>query len=252
MTDAIPTTNLVIAGISGAVGGALARHCLQAVEDVRILGLCRRPDAVDTTGLDDRVFLQAWDATTATPDSVRERAEVAFGAPEAGIDLIIYAAGLLHDSDLFPEKRLEDVSSEAMARAFAVNCTGFATLMRGLVPFLRHRRLKKVVAISAKVGSIGDNGFGGWYAYRSAKAALNMVVRNLSIELGRRSRPIACIALHPGTTESRLSEPFQGSLAQLTVHTPAQTAENLWRVIDGLEDASNGQFLSWNGEELPW
>jgi len=121
-----------------------------------------------------------------------------------------------------------------------------------VAPWLRHRRFKTVAAISAKVGSITDNGFGGWYAYRSSKAALNMLVRNLSIELPRKCRPLACVAIHPGTTLSPLSEPFSRSLAQLKVHQPAETAENIARVIGGLTQDNNGQFLDWEGAQLPW
>ena len=72
------------------------------------------------------------------------------------------------------------------------------------------------------------------------------------MELPRRCKPVACVALHPGTTESALSEPFRQSLAQLKVHTPVQTAENLLKVIDELTSDDNGRFLSWDGSELPW
>jgi NAD(P)-dependent dehydrogenase (short-subunit alcohol dehydrogenase family) len=151
-----------------------------------------------------------------------------------------------------PEKRLEDLNADALSHAFAVNATGFALLMRAVAPWLRHRRFKTVAAISAKVGSITDNGFGGWYAYRSSKAALNMLVRNLSIELPRKCRPLACVAIHPGTTLSPLSEPFSRSLAQLEVHQPADTSDNIAGVIEGLTEDSNGHFLSWDGTQLPW
>jgi hypothetical protein len=79
-----------------------------------------------------------------------------------------------------------------------------------------------------------------------------MLVRNLSIELPRRCKPIACVSLHPGTTESALSEPFSQSLAKLKVHTPDETAANLLAVLDSVEEHDNGRFLSWDGSELPW
>ena len=245
--------HVVIAGISGAIGGALATRLLERDMQVKVIGLCRDPEkAPDALRSHQRITLLPWDAEhSGAPGAVAEALE-ALLTKEEGIESFIYAAGLLHGPTMFPEKKLEDLDPQSMARAFAVNATGFGLLIQALLPWLRHRKFKRVVAISAKVGSIGDNGFGGWYAYRSSKAALNMLVRNLSIELPRRCKPIACVSLHPGTTESALSAPFSQSLARLNVHTAEETADNLLNVIDRLADESNGRFLSWDGSELPW
>ncbi|MDI9246517.1 SDR family NAD(P)-dependent oxidoreductase [Marinobacter sp. CHS3-4] len=246
-------TNILIAGVSGAIGHAIAEHYLSASEEVRIIGLCRNPGAVSfDESVKHRVQLLAWDAA-GLPDGKGIQADIErVLTPEEGLDRVIYAAGFLHGQGMKPEKRLEDLNPQALSHAYAVNATGYAVLMQSIAPWLRHRRFKSVVAISAKVGSITDNGFGGWYAYRSSKAALNMLVRNFSIELPRKCKPIACVAVHPGTTLSPLSEPFSRSLAQLTVHEPADTARNIAGVIDGLTEDSNGTFLSWDGSELPW
>lgn len=244
---------VVIAGASGAIGSALAAGLLARDPETRVVGLCRQPgQAPEALRSDERCTLLPWDAEDPEAASAVAEALPSATEPETGLDTFLYAAGLLHDGDMFPEKRLEELSPANMARAFAVNATGFGLLAQALLPWLRHREFKRVAAISAKVGSITDNGFGGWYAYRSSKAALNMLVRNLSIELPRRCKPIACVALHPGTTESALSEPFSQSLAKLKVHKPEQTAANLLQVLDGLADHSNGRFYSWDGSELPW
>lgn len=244
---------VVIAGVSGAIGGALAARLIAQDPQVRVIGLCRDPDAApDILRSHKPSSVLAWDAlSSASPTAVAEALEPLLSRQE-GVDTFIYAAGLLHGPGMFPEKRLEDLNAETMARAFAVNTTGFGLLMQALLPWFRHREFKRVAAISAKVGSITDNGFGGWYAYRSSKAALNMLVRNLSIELPRRCKPIACVSLHPGTTESALSEPFSQSLAKLNVHTASDTAVNLLNVISNVEEENNGQFLSWDGSTLPW
>lgn len=244
---------ILIAGISGAIGRALAEHYLAKDDGLQIIGLCRDPSAVTLdSAVAGRVHLIPWDAASSThPGQIASAIEQVL-APEQGLDGVVYTAGFLHGQGIHPEKRLEDLNADALAHAFAVNATGFAILMRAVAPWLRHRRFKTVAAISAKVGSITDNGFGGWYAYRSSKAALNMLVRNLAIELPRKCRPLACVALHPGTTVSPLSEPFSRSLAQLKVHQPAETAENIANVIEGLTEESNGQFLSWDGSQIPW
>lgn len=244
---------VLIAGISGAIGHALAERLLEQDSELSIVGLCRNPSAVDVgAGTGDRVQLISWDASRSDDAEIlAERLSVALPA-ETGIDTVIYAAGILHGPDMSPEKRLEDLDAGAFAHAFAVNATGFAMLMRAISPWLRHRRFKRILALSAKVGSISDNGFGGWYAYRSSKAALNMLVRNLAIELPRKYRPLACVAVHPGTTISPLSEPFTRSLAQLRVHQPNQTADNILRVAGNLTEDDNGAFLSWDGSVIPW
>ena len=223
---------VVIAGVSGAIGGALANRLLERDSQTSVIGLCRDPEkAPEVLRSHERSTVLPWDAEdSASPAAVAEGLESLL-AREEGIDGFIYAAGLLHGPEMFPEKRLEDLDAGSMARAFAVNATGFGLLTQALLPWLRHREFKRVAAISAKVGSITDNG---------------------SIELPRRCKPIACVSLHPGTTESALSEPFSQSLAKLKVHTAAETAANLVDVLDNVGEGDNGRFLSWDGSELPW
>lgn len=89
-------------------------------------------------------------------------------------------------------------------------------------------------ALSARVGSIGDNRLGGWHSYRASKAALNMILRNLAIEMAR-SHPLAVIAgLHPGTVDTGLSAPFQKGVAEGRLFTPDYSAERLLAVMAGL------------------
>ena len=102
----------------------------------------------------------------------------------------------------------------------------------------------------AKVGSIGDNALGGWYGYRASKAALNQIVKTASIELARRSRQAVCVALHPGTVDTPLSQPF--AKAGLNVRPPAVAAAELLAVLAGLTHAQTGGFFDYRGQALPW
>ncbi|GHD40394.1 NAD(P)-dependent dehydrogenase, short-chain alcohol dehydrogenase family [Marinobacter persicus] len=240
----------LIAGVSGAIGSALAERYLAQTQET-VIGLCRKPEAVSFRLRDDpRVRLLPWQADA--PESLPVDRLADLLASREPLINVVYATGLLHDAAMFPEKRLEDMQPRNMIKAFEVNCLGFGLLMQALAPHLRGRHLKRVAAVSAKVGSVSDNHLGGWYAYRCSKAALNMLVKNLSVELPRRCAPIACVALHPGTTRSALSEPFSQSLAKLTVHEPDETADNLFRVLESLSDKDNGQFINWDGSDLPW
>ncbi|MGC8120043.1 SDR family oxidoreductase [Marinobacter sp. VGCF2001] len=241
----------VIAGVSGAIGAALARRYLEVCPGQTLIGLCRDPEsAPEALRCHESVRVLAWDAEDEQHLDSRGLKAALEASPS--VENIIYAAGLLHDDEMSPEKRLEDIDSQSMIRAYRVNCLGFALLMPHLAPALRGKHFKRIAAVSAKVGSIADNRLGGWYAYRTSKAALNMLVRNLSVELSRRYQPLACVALHPGTTLSGLSAPFQQSLEQLTVHEPEQTADNLFAVLEQLGPDDNGRFFSWDGSELSW
>jgi NAD(P)-dependent dehydrogenase (short-subunit alcohol dehydrogenase family) len=155
---------------------------------------------------------------------------------------------LLHDEILMPEKKLSDLRAENLLKSFAVNAIGPALVLRYFSP-LMSSECSRVVFLSAKVGSIGDNRLGGWYGYRASKAALNMLVKTASIELKRTAPNTIVIALHPGTVNSKFSKPFGGE----TKGRPADLAcREMLQTIDALEARQSGQFLSYNAEVLPW
>ena len=169
-------------------------------------------------------------------------------AGDAPFHLIIHTVGLLHDADLMPEKKLSDLGADNLLKSFFVNAIGPALVMRYFAPLLSNEG-GRMVFLSAKVGSIGDNRLGGWYGYRASKAALNMLVKTASIELKRTMPRAIVIALHPGTVNSKLSKPFggeaKGRLAGLACREMLQT-------IDALKPEQSGQFLSYSAELLPW
>jgi NAD(P)-dependent dehydrogenase (short-subunit alcohol dehydrogenase family) len=107
-------------------------------------------------------------------------------------------------------------------------------------------------ALSARVSSIGDNRLGGWYAYRSSKAALNMIIRTLAIELAVRNKAAICVGLHPGTVETALSKPFLGAPGARQVFTPEFSVERLLQVVDGLSPSKTGRLFAWDGSEIPF
>jgi NAD(P)-dependent dehydrogenase (short-subunit alcohol dehydrogenase family) len=169
-------------------------------------------------------------------------------AGDAPFHLIIHAVGLLHDADLMPEKKLSDVRADNLMKSFFVNAIGPALVMRYFAPLLNNEG-SRMIFLSAKVGSIGDNRLGGWYGYRASKAALNMLVKTASIELKRTMPRAIVIALHPGTVNSKLSKPFGGE----TKGRPAGLAcREMLQTIDALKPEQSGQFLSYSAEQLPW
>ncbi len=168
--------------------------------------------------------------------------------------MILVATGMLHNDveGITPEKSLRAIEPDAMARLFAINTIGPALIAKHFLPLLPKDRRAVFAVLSAKVGSIGDNGLGGWHSYRASKAALNMLIRNFAIEMAR-SHPLAVIAaLHPGTVDSNLSQPFQRKVRPDSLFTPDRAAEQLLSVIDGLTPDAAGGLFAWDGRRLPW
>jgi len=166
--------------------------------------------------------------------------------------LVINTAGLLHGPGLQPEKRLGAVERPALEASFAVNAFGPLLLAQAVADAMARDQPSHFSSLSARVGSIGDNQLGGWYAYRGAKAAQNQLLRTLAIEW-RRRLPHCCVSLlHPGTTATALSRPFQGSVAPDRLFTPARAANQLLEVLTGLTAAHSGGFWAWDGQAIPW
>jgi len=125
------------------------------------------------------------------------------------IDWLINCAGFLHDVDTKPEKTITQLNPDDFYKNMSINCLPNLLLAKHAAKALRQSEQGIFASITAKVGSIEDNRLGGWYSYRAAKAAANMVLKNLSIEWQRSAPNIRVVALHPGTTDTKLSKPFQ-------------------------------------------
>ena len=221
----------VVIGAGGGVGAALAEALRATGWSVVALGRGSVP-AIDL--LDERTI----EASAAHVS--------ALGVPA----LVIGATGFLHGAGFMPERSWRDLDGAHMAHAFAVNAIGPALLMKHFLPLLPRRGRGVFATLSARVGSIGDNRLGGWYAYRASKAALNQFVRTAAVELQRRAPEAVCVALHPGTVATTLSEPF--ARAGLDVRTPAVAAAELLAVINGLTARDSGGFFDHRGAVVAW
>lgn len=168
------------------------------------------------------------------------------------VHLLLNTVGLLHGEGLQPERRLADVDAAALAKSHAINAIGPILVAKHFHPLLTHGERAVLATLSARVGSIGDNRLGGWYAYRSAKAAQNQLLRTAAIELGRRAPQLIVVQLHPGTVATDLSAPFRGNVAAEKLFTPAVAAGHLLRVIGSLSREDSGTFRAWDGSAIPW
>jgi NAD(P)-dependent dehydrogenase (short-subunit alcohol dehydrogenase family) len=251
-----PQGNVLIQGASRGIGLGFVRLCLADPRVGHVVATCRTPATATALGElsrhhPARLSIMAMDVTDVA--SIVSAAEHATRvAPR--LHLLVNCAGVLHDAahGMRPEKRLADLSADALARAFAVNATGPLLVARHFEPLLAHRERAVFASLSARVGSIGDNRLGGWYAYRASKAAQNQCTRTLAIEWARSRRNVICVALHPGTTDTDLSRPFQGNVPAGKLFGVDHAVTHLLGVIDRLQAADTGQFFAWNGERIPW
>ena len=168
------------------------------------------------------------------------------------LHLVINCVGLLHNTQLKPEKSLIQTKQENLLKYFQVNSIPSVLLAKHLLPLFIHQEPSIFACISAKVGSIEDNKLGGWYGYRASKAALNMFIRTIAIEYRRKTPKTIVVSLHPGTTDTQLSLPFQKNVLPGKLFSVEFTVTQLINVIAHLKDIDSGSFFSWDGNRLPW
>jgi NAD(P)-dependent dehydrogenase (short-subunit alcohol dehydrogenase family) len=237
--------NVVIAGANGGIGGALV-DALSGDERVgRLWALSRSPLVISSS----RVRPIIADVTDEQSlEAVANRC-----AEHGRVDLVIVATGILHrGDDIRPEKRMADLDGTMMAEVFRINAIAPALIAKHFLPLMRRDAKTAFAAISARVGSIGDNRLGGWTAYRASKAALNMIIRTLSIEHARSHPEGLVVTLHPGTTDTNLSKPFQRNVPREQLFSPQFAAHRLLEVIDQRTCDDTGGFFAWDGDIIEY
>lgn len=243
MNASYPSLRCAVFGASGGLGCALALALAARADVAEVHTGSRRGDAPGGAKLHPFAFDLIDEASIAA-------ACAGIGGP---LDIVLIATGRLMRADgTGPEKSWRAISSEGMAELFAVNTIGPALIAKHTLPLLRRDGRAVFAALSARVGSITDNRLGGWHAYRASKAALNMLVKNLALELARTHPQALAVTLHPGTVDTGLSAPFQRGVAAEKLFVPAFSAEALLGVLDELTPADSGGLFAWDGTQLPF
>lgn len=243
-----PVSALVIGGRDG-IGGAIAQALLSDPLTVAVTVTSRDPEWVAEPTSDSRLHRRLLDVTKT--DQIQGLAEE-LRHRQAGLNVILNCTGVLHTEGFGPERSWRHLDMDTMQQVFAVNTFGVALTVRYLLPLLPRDRRAIFASISARVGSIGDNRLGGWYSYRASKAAQNMMIRTGAIE-AKRARPnLICVALHPGTVRTALSDPFTKRKAADELFTPSESGQHLIDVLSGLSSKDSGYHFAWDGERIPW
>ena len=251
--DVHGSTRLVV-GANGGIGLALVKAQL-ARPDVSKLIATHRATA-DIEELNQLGVQNSGKLLLHQLDVTNDASLLTFGrflaSQPTGIDLAIHTAGLLHDKNMTPEKSLAQCSSTNLMRLFELNSIGPLMVAQALLPTQKRGHRFTFAALSAMVGSITDNRLGGWYGYRASKTALNQFIKTMAIECRVKYPRAAIVAIHPGTTDTSLSRPFQNNVSAGKLYTAEQTAARLLNVLEEINEKQSGQFLNWNGTIIPW
>ncbi len=232
----------VVVGANGGIGSALAQQL--AARGETVIALSRTDCAQYPHSL--RLDLRQDDSIDQACEAIRQQ----LAQQQGSLRAIYICSGILHAPALRPERRIEDLDSSAFETVMRINALGPLRLLAGLKPLLPRACTTRIAAISARVGSISDNRLGGWYSYRCSKAALNMGLQTLAVEL-RRSHPECSVTLfHPGTTDTALSKPFQQNVPAGKLFTAERAARQFLTVLDQRGGQAGAAFLDWAGKPI--
>lgn len=242
--------NVALLGGSGGIGSALLSQ-LMARDDIATIHSSYH--SAQLTELQRRFTCHGEHKLHWSKVDVRSEASIsAWMANIDSLHWVINCAGILHSDAFSPEKSIKQFEAVAFEQNLAVNCLSTLLLAKHVEKKLPRTEFGVFASVTAKVGSIADNRLGGWYSYRASKAAANMSLKTLSVEWQRTLPNIRVLALHPGTTDTALSKPFQKSVPAGRLFTTEYTAANLLSQIEQCHKYPSGRFIAFDGEELPW
>ena len=235
--------HIAVIGASGAIGSAFVKQLAEAERGNTLYAFARSPLNFNIPNV------QCGHIDYGDEASIAAAAKLA--SEQGKLDAVLVTTGFLHAAGVMPEKALRDLNTDKLQNSFLLNTIGPALVAKHFLPTLARDKRAIFAALSARVGSISDNRLGGWYAYRAAKAALNMFIKTASIEIARTRKQAIVVSLHPGTVASKLSEPFQQRVPEGKLFTPEYSASQLLRVLEGLSPADSGKAFAWDGKEIP-
>lgn len=236
--------NTLVIGGSGGIGAGLVEVINESRQFGRVVATHHQSPGRQYAGV-------SWlELDLASQQSVTSAADTLLSSLSA-IDLFICAAGYLHGDKGSPEKSLKAARPELLMHSYLVNACGPLLMFQQCMPLIKSAKKPIVIFLSAQVGSIEDNHSGGWYSYRMSKAALNMGIRNLGLECARfKNQPIV-VAVHPGTTTTKLSEPFVKHRKAIPM-LASESAKAILALVKNLKPADTGKFLKTDGQQVPW
>lgn len=241
-------TNALVIGATGGIAKQLLVQLVESGGYRKVIGVTRSPENGDVESVDYR------QADSLSEPSIQHLSHELLEFGQFG--LVICCIGALHGEqnglDVFPEKRIEEVDSEKLQSYFMTNTIGPMLWIKHLLPLVKGKSKSQIVLLTARVGSISDNKLGGWYGYRASKAALNMLIKTSQIEYQRRAKNVELISYHPGTVDTKLSEPFQANVPKGKLFTAQFTACQLLTHLETLDIEDAPHYIDWNNQSIQW
>ena len=168
------------------------------------------------------------------------------------IDIILNTVGLLHSDGAMPERAYKEINHDFLQKTFEANTFIPFMVSKYFVPLLSKENTSLIAFMSARIGSISDNNLGGWYSYRASNAALNMLIKTLSIELTYKNKNAICIGLHPGTVKTNLSDPFSEKIKAYKVFSREESIDYLIDQINRVDQTFSEKLIDWKGDIIPY
>ncbi len=150
---------------------------------------------------------------------------------------------LINNAGVYVYSTFGNTNYNDWAEAFKINAMASLKMAEAFLQHVSKSQLKKIATLSSKMGSIDDNSSGESFIYRSSKAAVNMIMKSLSIDL--KPYGISVVTLHPGWVKTDMGGPHALINAQTSV-------SGLRDVIDHLSLSSTGKFIAFDGKSIPW
>ena len=234
--------NIAIIGANGTIGRGFVEYFLNRLE-TKYLYLFSR-SAIKYS--DTRIIHQLIDIEDER--SIEKAAHVI--PDDITLDYLIVTTGVLSIGDIKPEKSIKELNYKKFIKVLAINTIGPALIGKHFIKKL-HKDNKSVFALlSARLGSISDNNLGGWYSYRCSKSALNMIIKNISIEMKCKNPKFIVVAIHPGTVRGKLSDPFSRSINKDKIFDASYSVSKMIDVITSLTIDDSGKLFAWDGKEI--
>ena len=229
--------NALITGASRGIGLEMVKYGIE--NNWRIFACCRHPQQADSLISLAKLANGRVSVHVADMYELATIQALSYELRNDALDILINNAGI-YGSD---KNKFGHVDVQSWINTFQVNSIAPLKVAEALIEQVRMGDKKIIACMSSKMGSMADNGSGGSYIYRSSKAALNAVVKSMSVDLKQDN--IKCVALHPGWVKTEMGGPN----AEITTR---ECVTSLFDILLSIEDKDSGRFIDIDGTTIPW